>query len=670
MNRIFTLFWTALLLCSFSSLSAVVYTVTNTNDSGPGSLRQAMTDAAATSVGDDIQFNIPGMAPHVIDVGSSTGISFPQMNSSGGRLSIDGTTQPANGYTGNSPKIILDGTSVTSGSDQDGLNLWGTGSEVFGLYIRNFPHHGIAMAADNALVGGPGKSNVISGNGQHGVYIFIVTNNVTVQTNLIGVEPDGVTPLGNADDGVHIWQSSNNNQIGGPSTAEGNIIAYNDNGVYVRSGVNNPISHNSIFCNVNQGILLSTFSGGGNNGYAKPIFNQGSSTMVGGMAAPGDIIEVFEDDSCSNVEGKTFIGTTITNGSGSWTLNGNFGGTYCATATNPNNDNTSEFSVDYTVAGIPMPMAAFTVNDSVICPGECILFSDLSTQSPNSWFWEFSGGSPSTSTLQNPSNICYNTPGVYDVTLTVAVGSATGIDSLTKTGYITVLPLPSVSAGGDTSTCEGDSITLTASGGGSYLWSPGGETSASITVLPAISSDYSVMVTDSNGCMASDTATVSVGAYPMVALGSDTSICPGCQLTLASGNPGASHLWSTGDTGDSLLVTAPGLYWVEVTSALGCSSRDSILIESAVSIASPLDLDFSVYPNPASDQLQLKWVGNGTPLQVKLMDLKGRIFWKKNALEDGPVAVDISHLAGGIYLLEVAVPDLGRVAHFKVQVVR
>lgn len=668
MNRIFTLFWTALLLCSFSSLSAVVYTVTNTNDSGPGSLRQAMTDAAATSVGDDIQFNIPGMAPHVINIGSVTGISLPQSNSSGGRLSIDGTTQPANGYMGNSPKIILDGTSVTSGSDQDGLNLWGTGSEVFGLYIRNFPHHGIAMAADNALVGGPGKSNVISGNGQHGVYIFIVTNNVTVQTNLIGVEPDGVTPFGNADDGVHIWQSSNNNQIGGPSTAEGNIIAYNDNGVYVRSGINNPISHNSIFCNVSKGIRLSTFSGGGNNAYAAPIFNQGTSTMVGGNAAPGDIIEVFEDDNCTNVEGKTFIGTAITDFAGNWTLNGSFGGTYCATATHPNNNNTSEFSVDYTVAGIPAPVADFSVNDSVICPGECINFTDASTQSPGAWLWDFPGGSPSSSTLQSPTNICYATPGVYDVTLTVVATS--GGDTLTKTGYITVLPLPSVSAGGDTSTCEGDSITLTAAGGGSYLWSPGGETTALITVLPALSSDYSVMVTDSNGCMASDTATVTVGAYPMVALGADTSLCPGCQLTLTSGNPGASHLWSTGDTSDSLLVTAPGLYWVEVTSVLGCSSRDSILIESAVATASPLALDFSVYPNPASNRLHLNWHGNQAPLQVKLVDLQGRIFWIENDLAAGPLEVDVSHFAGGIYLLEVAVPDLGQVGHFKVQVVR
>lgn len=667
MTRFLNIALFALLTCFSTSLSAVVYTVINTNDSGAGSLRQAMTSAAASSIGDDIEFNIPGMAPHVISIGATTGISLPQMSTSSGRLSIEGTTQPANGYTGISPKIILDGTSVTAGSDQDGLNIWGTGSEVFGLYIRNFPHHGIALAADNSLVGGPGKSNVISGNGDNGVYIFIVTNNATVQTNMIGVEPDGVTAFGNGGDGVHIWQSSNNNQIGGPSTAEGNIIAYNDNGVSVRSGINNPISHNSIFCNVNKGIFLSTFSPGGNNAYTAPIFNQGSSTLLGGNAPPNDIIEVFEDDNCSNVEGKTFVGSVVTNAMGNWTLLGSFNGTYTATATNPANNNTSEFSVDYTVAGIPPVIADFVVSNPAFCAGGCVDFTDGSTGSPGAWIWSFPGGNPSSATVQSPTNICYDSPGVYDVTLT-AIGTA-GSDTLTKAGYITVYALPAASAGGNTSTCLGDSITLTASGGGSYLWSPGGETTASITVGPVLATDYSVAVTDSNGCSASDTASVSINALPVVSLGSDTTLCIGCQITLDPGNPGSTFLWSTGATSNTILVNAPGTYWVQVTGPAGCVSSDTILIEQGgVSLDNALSFDLQVYPNPASTDLQLAWADMGTALDVILMDVHGRALFSQSQVTSSHLGIDVSSLSSGIYLLKVAAPDLGQVSHFKIQI--
>jgi PKD repeat protein len=85
--------------------------------------------------------------------------------------------------------------------------------------------------------------------------------------------------------------------------------------------------------------------------------------------------------------------------------------------------------------------AEFTGNKLILCPGDSVQFSDMSYHGVNGWNWSFSGGAPSSSTLQNPM-VTYNTPGTYDVTLTATDGS--GNVAQTKTGYITVLPATGV----------------------------------------------------------------------------------------------------------------------------------------------------------------------------------------------------------------------------------
>ncbi|MDY0217313.1 MAG: PKD domain-containing protein, partial [Bacteroidales bacterium] len=82
------------------------------------------------------------------------------------------------------------------------------------------------------------------------------------------------------------------------------------------------------------------------------------------------------------------------------------------------------------------PVANFTTNQTTINAGSSVNFTDLSTNTPTSWAWTFEGGTPASSTSQNPSNIIYNTPGVYNVTLVAT--NAFGSDTELKTGYITV----------------------------------------------------------------------------------------------------------------------------------------------------------------------------------------------------------------------------------------
>lgn len=81
--------------------------------------------------------------------------------------------------------------------------------------------------------------------------------------------------------------------------------------------------------------------------------------------------------------------------------------------------------------------AEFSADRTSICPGNTIQFSDESYNTVNGWTWSFEGGTPATSSDQNPV-ITYNTPGLYEVTLTATDGSSN--DGETKTNFIRVLP--------------------------------------------------------------------------------------------------------------------------------------------------------------------------------------------------------------------------------------
>ncbi|HTB07330.1 MAG TPA: GH25 family lysozyme [Bacteroidia bacterium] len=98
------------------------------------------------------------------------------------------------------------------------------------------------------------------------------------------------------------------------------------------------------------------------------------------------------------------------------------------------NGTTNQFN---TLIGCNAILAAFTSNHKSVCQGSIVSFTDKSTSTSKitSWKWTFTGGTPDTSSLQNPT-ITYNTPGVYSVKEVVT--SSAGKDSLTYTAYINV----------------------------------------------------------------------------------------------------------------------------------------------------------------------------------------------------------------------------------------
>ena len=174
-----------------------------------------------------------------------------------------------------------------------------------------------------------------------------------------------------------------------------------------------------------------------------------------------------------------------------------------------------------------------------------------------------------------------NTAGLYEVIVEDLNGCLEYADLL-----ITENSLPIVNLGNDTSYCAGTpfNVLLNAGNPGStYVWNGGGLTSQFFSVTQA--GIYSVVVTDDNGCIGSDSRTITENALPAVVLGNDTSYCAGTtfSLLLDAGNAGSTFDWNDGAASTQTFnATEDGTYTVTVTDANGCVGTDDITITENV----------------------------------------------------------------------------------------
>ena len=232
------------------SLGAATFTVINTNDSGAGSLRQAIVDANARIGSDWIAFAIPGSAPFTIAPYSA----LPQITDP---VVLDGATQP--GFEGR-PVVQLSG--ALAGARANGLLVLAPNCRISGLCVVSFALDGIQLqggggcviqgnylgvnasgqtAKGNGLggltisdasanwIGGTNAAarNIISGNAYSGVFVmgFTSTDN-RILGNYIGLNAAGSAPVPNLQGGISVIDSYNN-WIGGRGPGEGNVVSGN-----------------------------------------------------------------------------------------------------------------------------------------------------------------------------------------------------------------------------------------------------------------------------------------------------------------------------------------------------------------------------------------------------------------------------------------------------------
>jgi hypothetical protein len=227
-----------------ASMDASIYAVTNTNDSGPGSLRQAIRDANG-SPGSIVTFLIGAGVKTIRPLSE-----LPMLQTG----TIDGTTQP--GYAG-TPLIEIDGSllpafsrnlAVGGASGQPGIvkalisnrGFWGVAVASGGILLSSFvgtdptgtmsrPNRfgvkGLPTGFDTVVIGGtgPGEGNLISGNFAYGIDMQAPGS---ILGNRIGTDMTGLAALPNGDDGILVDYTSNV-LIGGPTLGSGNLISAN-----------------------------------------------------------------------------------------------------------------------------------------------------------------------------------------------------------------------------------------------------------------------------------------------------------------------------------------------------------------------------------------------------------------------------------------------------------
>lgn len=164
-----------------------------------------------------------------------------------------------------------------------------------------------------------------------------------------------------------------------------------------------------------------------------------------------------------------------------------------------------------------------------------------------------SGGTGNYTYLWNPSGqVSATASGLTAGTYTVTVTDANGC-SQNAALTISFTPGPTANAGQDASICSGNMTTLSAAGGGSYLWSPAaGLNNPSVpnpVASPTSTTTYTITVTDANNCTATDDVTVTVNPRPTANF-SVTVVCfnnPNQFTDLSSGGNIVQWNWSFGD---------------------------------------------------------------------------------------------------------------------------
>jgi len=252
---------------------AATFTVSNTSDSGSGSVRQAILDANANAGLDTIVFQIPGSGTHsIMPLSALPAITDP--------VTIDGTTQQ--GFAGR-PRVEINGTRAGNNA---GLRLLAGNTAIRALALNGF-------AAQAILVQGPG-TNAIAG-------------------NFIGVELTGTAARGNGLQGIWL-NGSSGNVIGGTNAADRNVISGNgDAGIYLLNAAGNAIQGNFIgttaagtaaLANANNGVTLSSSPGNVVGGIVA-----GARNLVSGNGASG--IYVNGTTSTANIIQGNYVGTDL-----------------------------------------------------------------------------------------------------------------------------------------------------------------------------------------------------------------------------------------------------------------------------------------------------------------------------------------------------------------------
>lgn len=303
-----------------------------------------------------------------------------------------------------------------------------------------------------------------------------------------------------------------------------------------------------------------------------------------------------------------------------------------------------------TVTVNPLPAANISPASTTICFGQN---TTLSASGGVSYSW-LPGGQTSQSIIVSAQNN-------YSVIVTDGAGC-----TAVATSSVTVNPSPVVSITGNTTICAGQNTTLTANGGTSHSWLPGGQTTSSITVSPAATTSYTVIASNSFGCTGTSMVTVSVTQLPVAGF---TSTVNGSTVSFTNTSQNStSWNWNFGDAGTSTAqhpvhtYATPGSYTVTLIASNACGSDTFTTVITVTGIWEYVyNSGWQVFPNPASQEITI---------DIQRAFGKGAVFRMVNALgeeilrreipasgKSSEFKIDISSAAPGVYMLLLDLPE-------------
>jgi len=238
---------------------------------------------------------------------------------------------------------------------------------------------------------------------------------------------------------------------------------------------------------------------------------------------------------------------------------------YIVTTTDSNNCSVRD-TISITVN--PLPVISFNVPDTTIaCQGTPL---EITASGGDTYLWNTNETTASISV--SPTDTTFFS---VDVTLNGCSASDSILVNLVAPTYTLIT---------DTFVCDGDSITLYADNGDSYLWSSGDSTE-SADILPTTSAEYYVTITDGYGCTFTDSVLVDVHSIPVITTDwSDTTICSGTTVT-ATASGADSYTWNNNAVYDSssshiaLLTPMTTTIFNVYGTTLGCTNSASVTVE-------------------------------------------------------------------------------------------
>ncbi|MCB0430645.1 MAG: gliding motility-associated C-terminal domain-containing protein [Flavobacteriales bacterium] len=353
------------------------------------------------------------------------------------------------------------------------------------------------------------------------------------------------------------------------------------------------------------------------------------------VISPAGPIDKCEGESVT-LTCNTFPNYLWSNGSTSKSITTDSSGTYNVTVTDSKTCSNTSSNVVVTIH--PLPVVDAGMNDT-ICKGDSI---QLNATGADSYSWSPGTGLSSTK-ISNPKTSPPSTI-TYTVTGSVMFGSLTCKN--TDQVSVKVNNLPTVATSNDTAVCLGESANLNASGGVNFSWSPTGSLDnpniSNPVATPTATTTYTVTVQDTNSC--ANTGTVKVTIYPLPTLnvGSDIDFCEGDSAKLTVTN-GASYLWSTGATTQSITVKTTGTYSVTVTDNHSCSNSASVNV--------------TVHPNPVADAGTDQKICRGTSTQLTATGGDQYLWYPSDVLDNANIASPTATPTKAITLFIVTVTN-------------